>query len=387
MSVNLHTLDSDMLYEILVLCPNLKALSSLILTHPAVFNVFSSRRRLILRIVFKRQIFHENRGKSYVAPQADAVNKRVENIINPIDAVGLREALWPRVERILYSPTEHWTSKYATAMLASYHSADLQDEALEFAMRTMVVLLRTRPFFDDGPCAFAAAVSRTYMAAKMPDKAIELQETLFRRLVPRYPQHNRWAKQLVTAYAKTGHSDRVLPLQIKCWEEYSKVNGPRNEVTLYWAREAIREYKRQDQNQKAIEFHQRVRSTLDPKTDTYIAWSRQLIHMYQREKQHAAVLSVTEEVWRHMDPETTGYRAWMAQLGQIYVNMGRLEDSITVYEAAWEAIKQRLIEKPNDNHWKWEAKGAGRVLAKAYDRNQRQVDALTVLSELFSSIS
>jgi hypothetical protein len=371
-AVNLHTLDNDIIYELLTLCPDLDSLRGLILTHPALYYAFNGRRRLILRAVFKTQnnvrFLHPGDGE---IAAADEFILRFEPK-NPIDSVAFREALWPELERLL---TAKLPSKWATSLLACYQKAELSNDALRFAKRTTGLILESSRLLYSETRTFIRAVIRMYMTAQLFPEAIELQGKVLKRLRARSPEHSPWAKQLVATYRSTGYSDRILPLQLDCWERYRKINGPGSEVALDWARSIVCEYQLNGDDQEAIKFHQRVRTLLQPQTAQYVAWSRQLIRMHQRANQHGEALLVTEEVWRHLQPGSKWYRPWTTQLSELYEAAGRPEDAIAVYLAAWTAISGRLARHPNDVVWKYQAKGAGLTLARVYRKYQRLDDA------------
>ncbi|KAF2181222.1 hypothetical protein K469DRAFT_692104 [Zopfia rhizophila CBS 207.26] len=239
----------------------------------------------------------------------------------------------------------------------------------------MRLILASSQSFQSETCTFTRAVIRMCMTTKHVSEAVELQENFLKHLSLRSSEHSIWAKQLVATYRSTGDSERILRLQLDCWERYRKGIGPGSEVAMDWARSIVSEYQLRGNDQEAIKFHQRVRSLLDPRTAQYVAWSRQSIRMHQRANQHLEALTVTEEVWRHLQPESKGYRAWTAQLSELYESAGRPEDAIAVYLAAWTAISGRLARSPNDGAWKYLARGAGFALARVYRKHQRLDDA------------
>jgi hypothetical protein len=360
---NLHTLDSDVLYSILTLCPNLTNLYSIITTHPAIYNVFSTRRRLILRLVFR----HGN------IKAAEAFMTRIQ-CANPIDWVALREAwrpnlldLWPRRRAVTW----------ATALFAAYNEAGLQDERLEFArlIDGMIIEL-DKKIIVKYMGMLARAVVKTYVHAKLSNEAIALQEWVRLRLNPTWPEHSIWCKELVASYKRYGNEERALQMQIECWELY-KTDRPESEEALDWARRVVKEHQIRGNEEEALEFHKTVRSELDPTNASYAAWSRQLIHMLQRKNNAAEVVTVTEDVWRHLNIEIddTGYRFWARQLSQLYEAMERPEDAIAVCEACWKATTERLEQDPSEEILIYKTIGTGLILVEVLKKYERLQDA------------
>ncbi|KAF2131198.1 hypothetical protein P153DRAFT_355953 [Dothidotthia symphoricarpi CBS 119687] len=372
-TANLHTLDSDILFGLLATSTDLVSLRCLILSHRALYHAFNDSRRLILRTVFKTQnnVHPLRRLNERDITAAEKYINRLTSI-NAIDRVALREALWPALERTIPAKTP---SKWATTLLACYNKAELRDDALSFAKRTMGLILASPQPLHTEHRIFARAVIRTYMAAKMPDEAIELEETILRHLAPRSPDHSIWAKQLLVTYQDTGHAEKILPLQLASWELYRQSVGSGSEVALDWARSITRGYQLKGEHEKAIEFHQTVWNCLDPTTQQYVAWSRQLIHWLQKSNQHGEALVVTEQVWHHLQPNARGYRPWAAQLADQYEAAGRPEMAVAVSEAVWAEVLACLTRFPNDASWKYQARGAGLKLARAYRLNQRGDEA------------
>jgi tetratricopeptide (TPR) repeat protein len=370
--VNLHNLDNDIIFEILTQCSNLPCLHNLVLTHPILHHVFNSRRRLILRAVFRTQ------NSLHILPiPSTATIKAADAFItsidfkNAIDNVALREAFLPGLEQTL-------PFRWLAALLNCHRKAELLHDALSLAKQTQdrIFLDKTQNLVRK--LNFARAIVRTYTAAELIPEAIELQKKTLKSISPRTHEHSIWAKELVAAYQRTGQSELVLQVQLDCWELYRRTVGPGTNVTLSWARSIVNEHQLRGDNQEAIKFHQRVRGSLDPRTPQYIAWSRQLIRMHQRSNQTAEAVAVTEEVWRHLQPDSKGYRAWTGDLGQLYDSAGRPDDAIAVYLAAWTAINNRLARSPNDATWKYHARGAGIALASAYRKHQRFDDATSL---------
>jgi DNA-binding SARP family transcriptional activator len=359
---NLHTLDGDVLYSILTLCPNLTTLYSLITTHPTIYNVFSTRRRLILRLVFRRH-------GSMTA--AEAFITRIQ-CANPIDYVAFREAWRPNSLPIWRSKrTVAWT----VALLTAYHRAGLQDEGLAFAKQIAGMITELRREIIAKYMTLVRAVVKTYVNAKLSNEAVALQELVRLRLDPWDPEHSVLCKELVASYKKSGNEERALQLQIECWELYKTAIRPKSDVALDWARRVVKEYQLCGKDEEALEFHKRVRIELDPTTAPYIAWSRQLIHMLRRKKKTAEALTVTEEVWRHLDIDVTGYRAWTRQLSQLYEAMERPADAIAVCEACWTATTERLEQNPNNEILRYQTIGTGLLLAKVLKKYGRLEDA------------
>jgi hypothetical protein len=360
---NLHTLDSDILYSILTLCPNLTTLYSLITTHPAIYNAFSARRRLILRLVFRRY------GN---ITAAEAFITRIQ-CANLIDYVAFREAWRPNS---LPLRSNKRVVTWATALLAAYHKAGLQDERLAFAKQIAKMIIESkRDCTSEEMRTLVKAVVRTYMTAKLSNEAVTLQERVRIGLNPRKGEHSAWCKEIVATHKKAGNADRALQMQIECWEQYKTVVGPGSDVALDWARTIVMEYKLDGKEEEALQFHKRVRSGLDPTTAPYVAWSRQLIHMLQREKKAAEALTVTEEVWRHLNINVTGYRAWAYQLSEMYEAMERPEDAIAVCKACWTVMIERLEQAHSRDSMRYQARGAGLVLAKVLKKYGRLGEA------------
>ncbi|KAH7078584.1 hypothetical protein FB567DRAFT_534238 [Paraphoma chrysanthemicola] len=373
---NLHTLDSDILFEILTACDNLVTLRNLILTHPVLYHTFNNRRRLILRTVLRTQ-YHVHFLRR---PHEHKFGETHSSILliktsNVIDRVALREAPWPELKRLM---PEVLSCKWASWLLGSYNQAGLQDEALLLARESIRIMLAKCKILVSEQSALARAVIRTYTTANLQEEALELDEAILQHLSPRQPDYSVWAKQLITTYQKTGHDDKILPLQLKCWETCKTCAGAASDYALDWARSIIRGYQLKGEDAQAIAFQETVRTLLDPRTPQYIAWSRQLIQMHQKSNQPAEALAVTQSVWRHLGPETKGYRPWTAQLSEQYDTLGRPDDALAVVEAAWTAIGVYLARFPNDIAWKYQARGAGLMLAKAYRRHQRIDEAIAL---------
>ncbi|KAH7079282.1 hypothetical protein BKA63DRAFT_262789 [Paraphoma chrysanthemicola] len=370
---NLYTLDSDILFEILTTCEDLVTLRHLILTHPVLYHTFNRRRRLILRTVFRTQnnalSSHRPNERKFVAAHESILRIKASNAI---DRVAFREAPWLELKRLMPGGL---SCKWATSLLGCYNQAGLQDEALMLARESISILLAKSRSLSPEQSALARAVIRTFTAAKLHQEAMELDETILQHLNPRQPDFSVWAKQLITTYQKNGHDEKIYPLQLQCWETCRTEAGPGSDSALDWARSIIRGYQLKGEDALAIEFQETVRALLDPRTPQYIAWSRQLIQMHQKSNQPAEALAVTQSVWRHLGPETKGYRPWTAQLSEQYDTLGRPNDALAVVEAAWTAIGTYLARYPNDIAWKYQARGAGLLLAKAYRRHQRIEEA------------
>jgi hypothetical protein len=379
---NLHTLHGDVLHGILLLSPDLSSLHNLVLTHPAIYQTFNARRRLILRTVFKT----EASGGPKNMMTLDTFLAQLL-VINPVDSVALREALWPRLEPLLPASLP---SRWATALLACYHTANLKDDALAFTKRVTAQLLKptvpqVKPLTREAR-TFAWSAIRTYVSANLAQDALQFQESFLCRLDPRSPEHSVWAKELVAKYRTIKGPEQALQLQRSNWELYQTVLGPNSDITLDWARSIVSEHQSAGHHQEAILFHQQVRNSLDPTTAQYVAWSRQQIKMLQKANRNDEALLVTEDVWRHLHPDSAGYRAWTAQLSEQYEAAGRADAAVAVCEAAWTAIKTFLDRLPNDEARKYRAQGALLMLAKAYRRNNREEDAKS-LAKISESLS
>jgi tetratricopeptide (TPR) repeat protein len=368
---NLHTLDSDVLHHILILCPNLTDLRNLICTHPAIHDAFSGRRRLILRLVYKNQFKMHPLGTYWYLKKADDFITPVEQR-DPVAGVAFRECIWPLVEKPIHSKQ---TLRWATYLLSAYHQAELKNEEMLFARRIMSSILGSPRSFEFEVYGFARAAIRTHLAAGLNEDAVTIQERIRQRIEPRSPEHSRWSKELVASYKKMGYDERIIPLHLENWELYKNTMGPGADVTLEWARAAVGKYKEQGKNEDALQFWQTARRSLDPASTPYIAWSRYMMHMYKRQRQDSEALRVTEEVWRNIQPEVTGYRAWTAQLSDQYESAGRGDDAIAVCESAWRAIDERLKLQPISGEWKYQLRGACLMLAKVYRRHGRLEEA------------
>jgi hypothetical protein len=259
-AANLHTLDSDILYELLITCSELVSLKRLILTHPILYHVFNRRRRLILKAVFKTQ--HDVRQSRRPWAELSGTDQYIRRLdsISAIDRVALREALWPQIGRRMLPQVRKW----ATALLACYHQAGLENDAITFA-RKAIDIVRSEPL----SCTFEErtllkAVIRTYKTAKLPGEAMELEEFVLPQIHPRLVAHSgadtavmprhringrqknprllaysNWAKQLINTYSDNGHNQKALSLQLHCWELYKDEFGPESEVALDWARSIV----------------------------------------------------------------------------------------------------------------------------------------------------
>jgi tetratricopeptide (TPR) repeat protein len=368
---NLHTIDSDVLYNILVLSPNLDDLRNLICTHPAIHHVFLSRRRLILRRVYGKQFRMHPRGAYWYLKKAEEFIASIEPR-DVIAAVAFREAIWRFVGKLIHTKQ---TLRWATSLLNAYHEAELKDEELAFAQRIMAAILNSPRDFEFEVYGFARTVFRTYAIAGLKQEIVDTRQRIRDRIDARSLQHSMWSKELVASYKKLGYKDRILPLHLETWELYKDAIGAESEVTLEWARAAVCIFKEQGRHEEALQFWQTVRCSLDPASARYIAWSRHMMHMYKRQNRNAEALTVTAEVWRNIQPEVTGYRAWTAQLSEQYEAAGRSNDAIAVCESAWTAINQRLEHEPNSDDWKFQLRGAGFMLANAYRRHGRVGEA------------
>ena len=291
---------------------------------------------------------------------------------DPIAGVAFRESIWPVVEKLIHSKQ---TLRWATALLNAYHHAELQNEELAFARRTISAVLASSRSFEFEVYGFARAVIRTYLAAGLNQESIEIRQKIRQRIDPRSVEHSRWSKELVASYKKLGYEDRITLLHLESWELYKNAAGPEADVTLDWARSIVCRYREQGKNEEALQFWQTVRRSLSPTSTPYIAWSRYMMHMYKRQNQNAEALRVTEEVWRSINPEVTGYRAWTAQLSEQYESAGRIDDAIAICESAWRAINERLELQPISGNWRFQLRGAGLMLANVYRRHGRIAEA------------
>ncbi|KAF2472710.1 uncharacterized protein BDR25DRAFT_353031 [Lindgomyces ingoldianus] len=328
---NLHTLHGDVLHEVLLLSPDRKSLRHLILTHPAIYHAFKARRRLILRTVFK-----------------------MEASFSPLDMVAV-DLFLVRLQ------AKNLIDGAATALLTCYHSSNLKDDALVFTKRTIIQLLDHALPPTREARTFARAAIRTYVAANLAENALRFQEVFLRRLDPRSPEHSLWAQELVIRLRAIKGPEQALQLQRSNWELYQRTLGPNSDITLDWARSVVHEHQCAGDHQKAILFHQPVRNSLDPTTAQYVAWSRQQIQMLKKLDQIEEALLVMGDVWRHLQPDS-----------------GRADAAVAVCETAWTAIKTSLDRLPNDRTWKYHAHGAALMLAKAYRRNNRKEDAISL---------
>lgn len=373
-SYNLQTLHDDVLHGIMLSCTNLTSLSRLVFTHPAIYQAFNARRRLILRTVFRT----ETSSGSLDIKKMNTFLVRLA-ASSPIDGVALREAVWPRFESLLPASAP---SRWATALLACYHSANLGDDALLFTRSATAGILAKAVVPTREARTFARAAIKTYLAANLAQEALEFQESFLRRLDPRSSEHSSWAKELVVRYRAIKQPEEVLQLLRINWELYQTILGPNNQITLDWARSIVSEYQSLGDDSEAILFHEQVGDSLDPSTAQYVAWSRQHIQMLQRSGQNDRAILTTEKVWHTLQPHSTGYRAWTAQLSERYEAAGRPDAAVGVCEAAWASINTYLSRLPNEKHWKYHAHGAALMLAKVYRRNNRieDADALEAIS-------
>jgi hypothetical protein len=374
-STSLLTLDNDILFEILVTCPNLTTLRSLIITHSALYHAFNNRRRLILRHVFRSQ--NIPRGSRLFSDQdiitANAYILQLE-CIDPVDSVALREGLWPDIERLV---PDKDVSLWATATLACYHRAGLINDALSFAHKAAGILKTKASLRYPETLKFMKAAIQTYTGLNLLQDAIDLQESSLKDINVLSPYHSTWSKELVSKYIMKGDTNYARQLQRDTWELYAK-SGSGSPLALEWARMIVRDYQLQNQHLDALAFHRTVQRNLNPTSAPYIAWSRQYIKMAENSEQSEEVLSVTEEVWRQLDCSSSGYYAWTSQLSQTYDNMKRPGDAIMVCENAWEAIRQRLARNSKDRIWKYRTKLYGLLLAKVYRQHGRIEDATAV---------
>ncbi|KAF2656571.1 hypothetical protein K491DRAFT_691806 [Lophiostoma macrostomum CBS 122681] len=392
-SLNLHNLDSDTLFELLTLCPDLATLRCLIQTHRSIYQAFTSRRRLVLRIVFGNQFAAKALGPYEAIKSATLPIQLYSHKIgssNPIDIVAFRESLWPDIEHLLKDgPVMVW----ATALLVAFQAASLADDALTFSKRITNIFMRDkRRRLGPYASAFFRAAVKTHHLAGLEEDAMRLQEWVLHRLLVvrigpdghshldkrNIPEHSRWAKDLADAYRRAGCTDRLNTFQLESWELYRMIIGPNSDVSLDWARALVMAYQSSGRNEDALEFHARVRQTLDPSKPQFLAWSRQLIRMYQRQHREAEALIVMRDVWNQLNPESKGYRAWTTQLSDAYEGDGRPEDAVMVCEEAWRVISARLEENPKVPAWQYQAIGAGLSLVRAYEKHGRFGDAKVV---------
>lgn len=391
----LQTLPADILYDLLVLSSSLSEVRNLILTHPAIYSAFNARRRLIIRDVYcftlYPRLFHTTTPRAVAAeiavtsqrPTVDRILSAQDTwirhyvkITHDIDRVALREALWMFLRQRLPDNT---ASAWAKELLLAYRTAGLQTDALAFATRTVTDVMVHEKGLKREAQELVRSVVRLYESVGRVEDAIALRDAMCKKLNPRSPEHDIWSKELLTALKKDrADVDAVLKLLLNRWELYQNTLGAGSPKALDWARSVVKAYQDAHNDTAALQFHGKVRNLLVRTTADYIAWSRQHIHMLQRQQRSAEALAATEEVWRTLHPESTGYRAWTSQLCDMYDALYQYEKTTATYEAVWNAINAELVPNPNDVKWRYDARGAGAALYKAYRRENRLDEALAI---------
>ncbi|KAF1956836.1 hypothetical protein CC80DRAFT_492328 [Byssothecium circinans] len=371
---NLHTLDSDVLFELLTSCPDLTTLHSLISTHSTLYHAFNNHRRLILKRVFLTQhlLTHPRIDHARTITNAATYISKLKNI-GPADSATLRETLWPDIETHAGS---RQVSKWGAGLLSCYQRAELTTEALALVKKATRLLMRqtAKEFRHIETKKFFESAFITYMKAGQLQEAIALQESALQYINPRSPVHAVWSKELVAKYIANNEPARARKLQQDTWDLYAAIS-PNSIMALDWARLLVREVQSAGHHEEALAFHQKVRRSLDPTKNHYIAWSRQHILMAQKLGKEDEALATIEEVWRRLRPDSTGYYAWTAQLSKAFEDMGRIADAIGVFESAWEANGAVLARNPKDELWRYRTRLTGLQLARVYRRYEREGDA------------
>lgn len=367
---NLHTLDQDLLHEVLALCPDLTALYSLIRTHPNIYHAFLGRRRLLLKLTYRKQTKIRPRWRDLDTKDPEEFIKSIRHDL--IAVVAFRESLWLAFEKHLHDKR---TLEWAKELLVAYQRAELYSDGLSFAQETMARILSSGEVLERGVPDFARSVVRMYTITGRTIDAIELQELVRNRISPRSRDHGIWSDELIVSYKKLGLKERIIPVQLDNWNLYKLHKNPENDTTLIWARAAVLQYRDEGKDREALHFWQAVRSSLAPTSPQHTAWARYMMHMYARRKESSEILEIKGEVWQNISPDVNGYREWTAQLSEEYELAGRHDDAIAVCEAAWTATNERLSLRPDSTDWKYEVRGSGLLLANTYRRYGRTDDA------------
>ena len=259
-------------------------------------------------------------------------------------------------------------------MLSAYHTANLKEEALDFASRTIrAVQDGYKPEFQRDIRTFALAVVRKFSNAGRFAEALEVQRGLRERLVPQAPDHSAWSHDILGTYLKIGDTAAAMQFRFDTWDLYRTALGAGSATAMDWARMIVRQYQIEGDDDAAIEFHSRVRGLLDPTTSTYISWARQLVRMYHQQQREADELAVIEDVWRHLNLNSHGYRAWTTELASKYQKMGQKDKAVLVLETVYTAIRERMESQTGrpDEIWKYHERGIAFSLTQAYKQNGR----------------
>ncbi|PVH97955.1 hypothetical protein DM02DRAFT_62963 [Periconia macrospinosa] len=389
-STKLHTLNSDILCEILLSCSTLSDLYCLIRTHPNIYTVFHTRRRQVLRSVYRTQ--HQNSalcGKTWQdridQDSVDAFFKGLNNRCkNAIDHVALREALWHQHYQP-YVPSSERAIKSASSLLKWYEKAGLQQEAFQFASKTLKAILRKPSSTSLETQEFVRLVARIYGLENRTRELIRATEATLKRLPHGSLKHIFWIKCLVGIYRAANnatYSEPLLTLLRDNWDSYStSTKGPATEDAKYLARELLTEYTSHDHSDDAaaaLAICRTVRDATTPGSPEHIAWSRQMIRLHRKTGNVDGVVHVMEEALRPLQHASKFYRIWTEELAREYETTGRPHDAIAVWESAWAAIAATLARHPNQNEWRFDGKGAALILVKLYRRYGRDGDAVAL---------
>ncbi|CAI6339222.1 unnamed protein product [Periconia digitata] len=387
--IKLHTLNSDILCDIILSCSTLSDLYNLIRTHPRLYRSFNDRRRLILKTVFRTQ--HQDAdigGKGWESRRyQDGVDLYLKKLKckNPIDQVALREALWPQYQRTI--PSER-SFKWAASLLSWYQKTGLHQDALSLADKALKKTIRKPTYATFETQEFLKTVATLYASWNRIPELTRLLQSTINRLQPNSRNQISWIKQLATVYRNAqDHSDgptastyaeQRLELLRVTWETCSQALGPGNEDAKYFARELTSEYRARGDDGAITPIYLAVRDAMARGSPEYLAWSRFVIQQHRKNADDAAVLRVLEEVWLTVRNGVKGYRVWADELSRQYEAMGRWEDALGVWEFVWSGVEVKLKRRFDNQASKYDGKGTALMLIKLYRRYGKMDEARKV---------
>lgn len=382
-ALNLHTLNSDVLCEVLFSCSNLSDLHCLILTHPNIYQTFNAHRRLILRTVFRHQHrkLHLLRNKR----QQNEAQKSMELFFtklkckNPLDQVALREAL---SQNYLYNTgiLKDRTWRWATSLLKWYETAGQRKDALQLAEKILKTAVHNPLLPGIENDRMFKTMVRIYCDEDRLEELVALLQVTRPAKYTARSTHTDQVMRLVDIYRMAGeaYSTQLLELLTENWNMYCAHIGPDAEFSKSLARELIALYTSKHQDREALLIAETVRNATPPGSSPYIGWSNIMQRSYRQLNDDAGLLRIMEEVWRSLQPDSKWYKSATDSLGQQYETAGRSADAVRTWKIAWVAVSQNVANLPHQNAWKFRGKQAALSLAAAYRRCGRLNDAAAI---------
>jgi tetratricopeptide (TPR) repeat protein len=414
-TANLDNIHYDIVLELLIRCPDLVTLRCLIATHSNLYNVFATRRHLVLQKVFKNHFYFnryilvgpncceyfwkydlleiEKEPKNGEDPEYGQVRAdREESVdeyrmreineqklrflfradsyliderakITPHDAVAFREAFWPLCivlfQQVLdpRGPLDRQSREMTWAI----------EQWMYRLLNTYVRTGRKEKAFTliEHPLAltirglepiiwtlyFWEEAAQVYLDRNQLDDAIKCQEYVIYNRSDRDKYIDIW-KELIIMLRMRGDWATAKHMQEEQTRKYCEYHNGRDERLLAFAKDLVRRDQSQGRYQEAVDFQELVRTQF-PSFNEFHPFNG-IIILHQRNQ------------WKE-------WIKWSEVQVHMHQRLDQYAEALGVIEHVWQNIRFN-----REGYLKWTT-----LLADAYDKAGRYEDTIAVCEDAF----